>query len=255
MILKTQPNSSVCDSSSGLPHDSSTVTNQDVTIRARKQTSTASGDEMDKQQDYNQGGDFGEHSMTATTTRPSTGDHKGCMTPDHSTARPFSDSLHEHGSHNSNGSIGNHQAKRQKRASALSTTTSSMPVGDNDNDIDEGAGRVVSRIETPDRGRIMVARSKITKGTFLYRLAAQADVCDTANRTRRCASCLKRFSHGPVEEVEMTMKGASGGRGAGGAYGCEGCGEIWYCDQSCAKRDWEVLHAAECRFLKALYQG
>ncbi|KAF8934786.1 hypothetical protein BGZ47_010208 [Haplosporangium gracile] len=260
MILKTEPSSSVCDSSSGLPCDSSIVTNHDTTIEARKLTLTGFENKMNEQQDRNQGRDFGEYSMTATTTRPSAGDQEGCMTPDHSTVRPFSDNLHEHGSHSINDSISNYQAKRQKRASVFSMTTPSMPVGGNDNDNDEGASRMVRRIETPDRGRIMMARFKISKGTFLYRLAAQADVCDTANRTRRCASCLKRVSHGPVEEIEVAKGGASEGRGVGAGsadagYGCEGCGEIWYCDQSCADRDWEVLHAAECRFLKALYQG
>lgn len=263
MILKTQPNSCVCTGSNQAGESVSSVNQENITIlQARKLTSTGAGsDEIDEQEDHNQGGDISLNSYNATAAadhgkqRPTALDQEN---PNRSMATTVqaSGSTHEHASHISNGSISNRQA--------TAFLTSSTQVDDNNsNNNDEGPGREVRRIgrlSTPDRGRIMVARSMIPRGTFLYRLDAQAIVCDTDNRTRRCASCLKPIgSHDHVMAVikEDKMEAARKvyGGGGGGVHGCEGCGEIWYCDHACADRDWEVLHAAECRFLKALYQG
>ncbi|KAF9546160.1 hypothetical protein EC957_010146 [Mortierella hygrophila] len=278
MILKTPPNSSVCTGSNQAGESVSAVGQENTTtIRVRKLASTGAGiDEIDEQQDHNQGGDISLNSYDATAAaadhgrqqRPMALDqensNKSTTTTTTTTVRA-SGSIHEHSSHIGNDSISNGQAERQKQAAGFST--SSTQVNDNNdynnnNNNDEGLGcevRMIGRLSTPDRGRIMVAQSMIPRGTFLYRLAAQATVCDTDNRTRRCASCLKQIgSHDhdmavvKDEKVEAARKMSGGG---GGGHGCEGCGEIWYCDHACADRDWEVLHAAECRFLKALYQG
>ncbi|KAK5827818.1 hypothetical protein F5H01DRAFT_332305 [Linnemannia elongata] len=273
MIFKTQPNSSVCNGSNQAGESISVVDQESTTaVRASKLTSTGAGsDEIDGQQDHNQDGDIALNSYEATAAAVANAADHGKQRPTaldqensnkSTTFVRASGSIHEHASHIGNCSISNHQAERQNQATAFST--SSTQVDDNNNNNDEGSSREVRRIgrlSTPDRGRIMVARSMIPRGTFLYRLAAQATVCDTDNRTRRCASCFKRIgSHDhdmtvmKEENVETTRKVDDGG-GEGGSHGCEGCGEIWYCDHACAERDWEVLHAAECRFLKALYQG
>ncbi|KAK3839565.1 MAG: hypothetical protein JOS17DRAFT_729468 [Linnemannia elongata] len=275
MILKTQPNSPLCTGSNQAGEPVSTVGQENATtLQARKLTSTgARSDEIDERQDHNQGGDISPNSY----------DISGFATVDNGKQRPTvldqensnafmttfrtSGSIHDHASLIGNGNISNRQAERQKQTTAFSTSGSrvddSNDSNDN-NDNDEDPGREVRRIgrlSTPDRGRIMVARSMIPRGTFLYRSAAQATVCDTDNRTRRCASCLKPI--GPrdhdvavmKEEKEEAVRKVDRGGGGGVSHGCEGCGEIWYCDRACADRDWEVLHAAECRFLKALYQG
>ncbi|KAF9145994.1 hypothetical protein BGX30_005463 [Mortierella sp. GBA39] len=264
MILKTPPNSSVCTGSNQAGESVSAVDQEDTTaVRTRKLTSTGAGsDEIDEQQDHNQGGDISLNSYDATAAAADHGRQRPMALDQENSNKSTttvraSGSIHEHGSHIGNDSISNGLAERQKQAAAFST--SSTQVNDNnDNNNDESLGREVRRIgrlSTPDRGRIMVARSMIPRGTFLYRLAAQATVCDTDNRTQRCASCLKQIGpHGHDMAVVKEGKVAARKMGGGG-HGCEGCGEIWYCDNACADRDWEVLHAAECRFLKALYHG
>ncbi|KAF9924029.1 hypothetical protein FBU30_005935 [Linnemannia zychae] len=127
--------------------------------------------------------------------------------------------------------------------------------------MNNGYGTGMTEIRsTPDRGRIMVARSLIPRGTFLFRIEPQAIVCDTENRMRRCGSCLTRlfskkkqnYNH---NKKDKELKKEEEKEQRSRVVECEGCGEIWYCSQACAERDWELLHAAECRFMKALYQG
>ncbi|KAF9186385.1 hypothetical protein BGZ50_002480 [Haplosporangium sp. Z 11] len=104
----------------------------------------------------------------------------------------------------------------------------------------------IDRLSTPDRGRIMVAASFIPMGTFLFAVSAQATVCDSDNRKRRCASCFSSL---------LSTKGAPAE--------CKGCNEIWYCHheshsdeyRDCRLQDWEVIHQYECGFLKRMYQG
>ncbi|KAG9070467.1 hypothetical protein KI688_008003 [Linnemannia hyalina] len=272
MILKTPPNSSVCIGSNQAGESVSAVGQENTTaVRARKLTSTGAGsDEIDEQQDHNQGGDISLNSYDATAAAAAAADY-GRQRPtaldqensnkSTTTAVRASGSIHEHSSHIGNDSISNGQAEGQKQAAAFSTSSTQVnDNNDNNNNNDKGLGRRevrrIGRLSTPDRGRIMVAWSMIPRGTFLYRLAAQATVCDTDNRTRRCASCLKQIgSHDHDMAVVKEEKVEVARKVSGGGHGCEGCGEIWYCDHACADRDWEVLHAAECRFLKALYQG
>ncbi|KAF9573558.1 hypothetical protein EC968_008427 [Mortierella alpina] len=116
----------------------------------------------------------------------------------------------------------------------------------------------ISRVSTSDRGRIMVADSFIPKGTFLFTLSAQAVVCDSDNRKRRCGSCLKplqalargKNNHGGETNSTKDVLGVE----------CEGCNEIWYCHdhphrRSCKELDYRGIHQFECQFLRQLYHG
>ncbi|KAK3848546.1 MAG: hypothetical protein J3R72DRAFT_415883 [Linnemannia gamsii] len=139
----------------------------------------------------------------------------GTTLVDHDVMASFSrshghDHHHDHDHHSSNRTNNSLNHDHHSELKKQKTAEPSSADGKHDNDrvvvveeVEEEAGkRRVERLSTPDRGRIMVARSGIPKGTFLYRISAQAIVCDSENRTRRCASCLKRLSTGLFEEKD-----------------------------------------------------
>ncbi|KAG0284753.1 hypothetical protein BGZ96_010899 [Linnemannia gamsii] len=274
MILKTQPDSRiVCGSSRDQSGDSFDATvGQDTTVQVQKLTSSGVRreiGEVDKQEDQNHcGGDISLNSNDAATEkgeqRPMAIDkEKTSSSSSTTTVRQAINNTAEDSATTDTlfhpyDCISNcqehHDAKRRK---GTNSDNDNKSIGDGH---DDGVMRKrIERLWTPDRGRIMVARSRIPRGTFLYRLEAQATVCDTENRTRRCASCFKRMNpyadDDPVKEVVEEARQANGGSVGGGSCVCEGCEEIWYCNQVCADRDWALLHAAECQFLKSLYQG
>ncbi|KAF9941081.1 hypothetical protein BGZ67_005940 [Mortierella alpina] len=104
----------------------------------------------------------------------------------------------------------------------------------------------------------MVADSYIPKGTLLFATSAQAIVCDSDSRKRRCGSCLRplrsleRHKNNRGSEADSTKEVLG--------IECEGCHEIWYChrhrhDRSCSHSDYQGIHQFECQFLRQLYHG
>ncbi|KAF9133582.1 hypothetical protein BGW39_009435 [Mortierella sp. 14UC] len=233
MLLRTQPNSPVCDA-----HGSTTD--------RKASAGEGEGHQRDVQLKTSV-----DHHRVSSTTEMNAEDQKAECSTSHD---------HDHRSNNNDSNYNdsnNHEFKKQKTTGPVSPSTAAATAKDVMCIDGEVGKRSVERLSTPDRGRIMVARSRIPKGTFLYRITPQAIVCDSESRTRRCAGCLKRLgSKGLKRKGDVGAEGEveTSGRCASG-WGCMGCGEIWYCDQVCAKWDWEALHAAECRFLQALYQG
>ncbi|KAF9999527.1 hypothetical protein BGZ80_001200 [Entomortierella chlamydospora] len=125
---------------------------------------------------------------------------------------------------------------------ALASTVIARVVIDN---TEPGPKISIDRLQTPDRGRIMVAASFIPEGALIGAIPPQAITCDTAHRTKRCGKCL-----GPT-----SCNNENGNRGGPGTIACEGCCEIWYCDERCRVQDWDAVHKYECKFLKRLYNG
>ncbi|KAF9099804.1 hypothetical protein BGX23_011404, partial [Mortierella sp. AD031] len=228
MLLKTQPNSPVC----GVPD-----TGGASPVQKSSKEGRGGGEAFSRgtdQQPHAQGDDI------SSTAKAETGQEHNLS--DNSTFLHIVNSI--------DGS--NRDAIFKKRTT---TAAKNNDIDDKANDDGESDGDRVAwteRRSTPDRGRIMVARMRIPRGTFLYRLTAQAIVCDSDNRTRRCAACLKRII--PQDHQKQGQQ-EQGQQEKACVCACEGCGEIWYCGRVCKERDGEVLHAAECRFLKALYQG
>jgi len=108
------------------------------------------------------------------------------------------------------------------------------------------ATKLIEKVQTEDRGRIMVAKTKIPSGTLLFELSPQAAICDSESRKKRCGFCLgplnkswrdeeeeKEVSqqleskpwlnHKPSANKEATQFKVVKDE-------CTGCGEIWYCD-------------------------
>ncbi|KAF9908103.1 hypothetical protein EC991_010231 [Linnemannia zychae] len=240
MLHKTQPNSPAC----GVTGDTE---NQESS--GRRILKDSAREEQTHQHDVEldaSAGHKGELYLSVMTTVDPKADYS--TSHDHHDHHDHYDQNRDHDQNTSNGSI------RQQ-------TTGSEYNDIEGNKDDAALKRRIERLSTSDRGRIMVARSQIPKGTFLYRISPQAIVCDSENRTRRCGGCLKRLGSKSLKEegVNKETVGAGGEAGKSGrcadGWGCKGCGEIWYCDQACAEWDWRSLHAAECRFLRALYQG
>ncbi|KAF9954185.1 hypothetical protein BGZ72_004780 [Mortierella alpina] len=123
--------------------------------------------------------------------------------------------------------------------------------GDNDRALILG----ISRVSTSDRGRIMVADSHIPKGTLLFAVTAQATVCDSDNRKRRCGSCFR-----PLQAPEGSSNSKTDSIKKEPGIACEDCHEIWYChhrphDRDCSQWDYQDIHQFECQFLRQLYNG
>lgn len=268
MILKTQPDSPVvCDNSRNQPGNYSDAAVGQDTQRLTLSRAKREIGEVDEHQEQNQGGgDISLNSNDAATgkrdQRPMAVDWEKTGSLNSTTVRLAINSTVEDTTTTDDtpfypyDGISNrqelHDAERQKGTNN-DNGDESMSDGDGNDDIVMRSR--IERLWTPDRGRIMVARSKIPRGSFLYRLEAQATVCDTDNRRRRCASCFKRLNFHAVGDVTNEVEEDARRVNDGGICVCEGCGEIWYCDQVCRDRDWAVMHAAECRFLQALYQG
>ncbi|CAO3573932.1 unnamed protein product [Mortierella alpina] len=148
------------------------------------------------------------------------------------------------------------------RASGSPSAETAQPImvaGDSaGGDDDRALVLSISRVSTSDRGRIMVADSFLPKGTLLFAVSAQATVCDSDNRRRRCGSCLRSLQvleRGKSNSGSETnsIKDAQG-------IECEGCHEIWYCrnhphDRTCRLSDYQRIHQFECQFLRQLYHG
>ncbi|GJJ69256.1 hypothetical protein EMPS_01602 [Entomortierella parvispora] len=109
------------------------------------------------------------------------------------------------------------------------------------------ATKLVERVQTEDRGRIVVAKAWIPSGTLLFEASPHAAVCDSKNRRNRCGFCLGPLNKSwrdEEEEKEVSQQlelkhWLNGHRSVDHQEEttfrvikdeCTGCGEIWYCD-------------------------
>ncbi|KAG0055321.1 hypothetical protein BGZ83_008960 [Gryganskiella cystojenkinii] len=109
------------------------------------------------------------------------------------------------------------------------------------------ASELIERVQTENRGRILVAKaSNIPRGTLIFEVPAHATICDSDNRRKRCGFCLGPLNKtGYDDEDDDYEKGGEVKEGEPRRWRpwkkrekgmeivkdeCHGCGEIWYCD-------------------------